>query len=480
MQPVNYLAAAPQTDFLRNIQGGLQIGQAFQQGQREALLFEQQQQQLQAAQAAQQQYQADVAAAMANPTPAGIRALALKYPQHGKVYTELLSGLSGEQRTAALGDTASLAAALSGGRTDVASRLVDQRIEAMRTRGEQTADVEALRDAIKTDPKKAYGHALELLARFGEDGSKVLETLSKARTQPLTERKTAADASQAESRAAMDAAKVPYAAGVAASEATKASADATTAAAQAQYAEQRAKADLANVIGQNGERWARLGLDRDRLTSEMQLRMTELQQKAGELPDDARKVINDSTTAAVTSQQTTAQMNRLAGELGKLGAGYGAASSFGEWMAAQTGRQDAVTGMRQEYTRLMSQGVMKMLPPGPASDKDVALAREGFPKANADSAYLASFLRGMAKLSAYDAALNNAKAEWVAANKSMRPAAADQEIYGVKVPRGTTFSDFSARFLKEKADEINTATIVSGREYMKYATPQTGGASGGY
>jgi delta 1-pyrroline-5-carboxylate dehydrogenase len=88
---------------------------------------------------------------MANPTPAGIRALALKYPQHGKVYSELLTGLSGEQRTAALGDTASLAAALSGGRTDVASRLVDQRIEAMRTRGEQTADVEALRDAIKTN-----------------------------------------------------------------------------------------------------------------------------------------------------------------------------------------------------------------------------------------------------------------------------------------------------------------------------------------
>mgnify|MGYP007007271737 FL=1 len=170
----------------------------------------------------------------------------------------------------------------------------------------------------------------------------------------------------------------------------------------------------------------------------------------------------------------------MAADLSKLGAGYGAASSFSEWMASQTGRQDAVTGMRQEYTRLMSQGVMKMLPPGPASDKDVALAREGFPKANADSAYLASFLRGMAKISAFDAALNNAKSEWVAANKSMRPAVADQEIYGVKVPRGATFSDFSSQFLKAKADEINAATSVAGRGYMQYAAPQTGGASGSY
>lgn len=186
MGPINYLGAAPQTDFLRNIQGGLQIGQMFRQGQREEAAFAAQQQQLQAQQAAQAAYQADVSAAMANPTPAGIRALALKYPQHGKVYTELLSGLSGEQRTAALGDTASLAAALSGGRTDVASRLVDQRIEAMRTRGEQTADVEALRDAIKTNPQAAYGHALSLLAGFGEDGAKVLDTLSKARSKPQT------------------------------------------------------------------------------------------------------------------------------------------------------------------------------------------------------------------------------------------------------------------------------------------------------
>lgn len=210
MGPINYLAAAPQADFLRNIQGGLQIGQAWQQGQREAQLFEQQQAQLQAQQQAAQQYQADVSAAMANPTPAGIRALALKYPQHGKVYSELLTGLSGEQRTAALGDTASLAAALSGGRTDVASRLVDQRIEAMRTRGEQTADVEALRDAIKTNPQAAYGHALSLLAGFGEDGSKVLDTLSKARTQPLTERKAAADTSAAESDAATKAIAAKY------------------------------------------------------------------------------------------------------------------------------------------------------------------------------------------------------------------------------------------------------------------------------
>lgn len=210
MGPINYLAAAPQADFLRNIQGGLQIGQAWQQGQREAQLFEQQQAQLQAQQQAAQQYQADVSAAMANPTPAGIRALALKYPQHGKVYSELLTGLSGEQRTAALGDTASLAAALSGGRTDVASRLVDQRIEAMRTRGEQTADVEALRDAIKTNPQAAYGHALSLLAGFGEDGSKVLDTLSKVRTQPLTERKAAADTSAAESDAATKAIAAKY------------------------------------------------------------------------------------------------------------------------------------------------------------------------------------------------------------------------------------------------------------------------------
>ena len=118
---------------------------------------------------------------------------------------------------------------------------------------------------------------------------------------------------------------------------------------------------------------------------------------------------------------------------------------------------------------MMSQGVIKMLPPGPASDKDIALAREGFPKAGADAAYLASFLRGMSKMSAFDAALSNAKAEWVSQDKQLGPATKDLSVYGVQVPQGTTLSDFANRFLTEKAADINGAAAVSGRGYMQFA-----------
>lgn len=444
MQPINYLAAAPQTDFLRNIQGGLQIGQMFRQGQREEEAFAAQQQQLQAQQAAQQAYQADVSAAMANPTPAGIRALALKYPQHGKVYTELLSGLSGEQRTAALGDTASLAAALSGGRTDVASRLIDQRIEAMRTRGEQTADVEALRDAIKTDPQKAYGHALSLLAGFGEDGSKVLETLGKARTQPLTERKAAADAVQAEGTAAITAAKVPFATGVAASEATKASAEAVKSSAEAGVAGElarlsvsRSRAEINNINSQITERGKRLALDDKRLA-------IDIAEKLGTLPTTkldptTKKAVDDAVTASAVATQAASGMDALAAKFDAQGGGWGALSAGAELFKKATGTQGTMSLLRNEYARIRNSIAIKNLPAGSASDADVAMALQGMPGDNASSDVISSFLRGMAKLSRIDAEVSSAKAEWISSNGALVASKKPLSVAGIDVAAGTKF-----------------------------------------
>jgi hypothetical protein len=52
------------------------------------------------------------------------------------------------------------------------------------------------------------------------------------------------------------------------------------------------------------------------------------------------------------------------------------------------------------------------LPKGPATDKDIELARLGEPPANADAEYLASYARGIAKIAKHEAEYYKDKNAW--------------------------------------------------------------------
>jgi hypothetical protein len=116
-----------------------------------------------------------------------------------------------------------------------------------------------------------------------------------------------------------------------------------------------------------------------------------------------------------------------------------------------------------------------MLPPGAASDKDVALAMAGFPPDTADAATMASFLRGMSKLSTYTAVTENAKAEWVNSVGHLGKAKSDINIDGVNVPAGSTFTDFARQYMDTKVSQRQTQqsqSQVPSRSYMRWAQPQ--------
>ncbi len=63
--------------------------------------------------------------------------------------------------------------------------------------------------------------------------------------------------------------------------------------------------------------------------------------------------------------------------------------------------------------------VMESLPPGVASDKDIAIAMSGFPSATANPEYVAQYMRGMAKLAAITAERENLRAIHLADNKGI-------------------------------------------------------------
>lgn len=441
---------------------GLQLGAAMralpiQQAQQD-LALQQQRQQM----ALQQQQQAVIQRLITNPN-----AGAQDYANASLVVPALKENLkqawdmkSSDQQQGQLQYTGQVFAALQNGQPGVASKLLRDRAEVMAASNPQDPEVKAMKtmadiaDAHPDFARSLIGMKLSALP----GGEKVVANLAGL---------------GGEARAAEQA---PAKLAEALANARKTAAEATTAESKSAYSLQAARADAkkadaetANINSQIAERAARLGLDRDKLTSETQVKLTELQQKFGQIPDDARKVVNEAATQSALSANTAAQMFDLAGRLESEGGGFGSFSTAAEWYAKATGKQDGMTGLRQEYTRLRATGVMKSLPPGPASDKDIQIASEGFPPANADAKYLASFLRGMAKTQAFDAALNNVKAEWVAEVGQLSRTKKDIEVSGVKVPAGTTFDAFSKQFLSQKADEFARDAQIQQRGYMRFA-----------
>ncbi|MRA47182.1 hypothetical protein [Acinetobacter pittii] len=212
-------------------------------------------------------------------------------------------------------------------------------------------------------------------------------------------------------------------------------------------------------------------LDRDKLETEAMLKLQEMDQTKSKLTDSAQKLVNDTMVASVASEQSANQQLDLANRIQSAGGGYGAFSRFGEWIKGQTGNQSAMTELRNEYTRIRNSQAIKMLPPGPATDKDIELAMKGFPAETADSRTIASFLRGMAKMNQRDAAYQQMQAEWVNQVGNMGSTKRDVEVLGVKVPAGTTFSGYATKnigkALKTQSNQAVQRQISTGqRSYM--------------
>lgn len=179
MGPIDYLAAQPKPeDFLRSLQGGLQIGQQFAATRLAQQEAEQRAAELQAKKALEAQYQADAQAATQSGDPRAFASLAARYPDRYKPLLETWDRLSTAQQQTELRDASELGAALSNGRPDVALARIDERIATLKEQGQPTKRLETLRDSIKTDPTKATADVMHVIAAI-PGGDKVLESLGK-------------------------------------------------------------------------------------------------------------------------------------------------------------------------------------------------------------------------------------------------------------------------------------------------------------
>jgi hypothetical protein len=436
-QPFDYIGAMGGVPNVSTTLQNALLGE--QQRQQNANALEQQAMQIEAekqARARAEQRQAamsqDFGTLMQKPNAASVGRFMMTYPEAAEGLKKGWDTLSGAQRQAGLRTSTDVHGLLRAGRSEDAIALLQSHQEAAKATGEDVSAYPAIIDMIRTDPQHALAWSSINMAtalgqeKFADNYGKIGEERRADEVQPYKVQQEAADAS-------IKGTEAQY-------KPTMIQSDLETQASN----RARQAAQTANEVATLALNRDKLELDRDTLTSNIQVKMEELDRKGTQLDGGARQAVNAAVGESASASALADRANSLADRIrGSDIGGYGWASSFAEKAKGAFGSQNAVSGLRAEYSQLVNAQAVKSLPPGPASDKDIALAKQGFPPANASKEYLESFLRGMAKMQTAVAAGADRRANWIATNGSLAPAQRDIDVGGVRIPAGTTFNEFN-------------------------------------
>ncbi|MCP4365430.1 MAG: hypothetical protein GY800_09060 [Planctomycetes bacterium] len=147
--------------------------------------------------------------------------------------------------------------------------------------------------------------------------------------------------------------------------------------------------------------------------SELANTQAETLRKAGELKPTMQKILDTAQTAAFDSEKTANEFELLIDDYTSSAFEGGVKATFSEFLKDTLGTQDEESLLRRKFRGIRASQATKNLPPGPASDKDIALAISGFPPDNAPAHIIASFLTGAAKIARIDQAFQTFKAEHI-------------------------------------------------------------------
>jgi hypothetical protein len=448
MQPINYGVEIqdPTQSFLSAFQTGAAI--------QDTRLKQEQQQQQMANQKLVQEGFAKLR--QPNATAADYANLAMVLPEtQAKSVRESFNMLSGERQQNALQQSGQVFSAFKAGKPEIAIGLLERQIEAKRNSGDNEGAMflETWRDVAKENPKATEDYFGFTISQM-PGGDKIIESAVKLGAERRTEELQPSVLTEAQAKAA------------------KAKSEAEIKAIEAQFTERLQQAGLTeknwnvkNLQSQINDRAAKLNLDKQTTAATVAEKMSSIQKNLNDIPSDTRKLINESAVTAATAKQSADQFNDLAKRLDASGGGYGVFSSASDFLKKGAGFQGGMTQLRQEYTRLRNTAAIKSLPPGPATDKDIAMALKGFPSDNASAGDLSSFLRGMAKLQDVDASISNAKTDWLAQNNGTLTRAKNTFVAGdYSTKPGETFNDFAQRIVgdvSKRYDPTQQTSLVN-------------------
>lgn len=209
----------------------------------------------------------------------------------------------------------------------------------------------------------------------------------------------------------------------------------------------------------------RLAFDQGKFGIEMQQaaqKAEELKSSAPKLSVNMEKALDSAVGDAATSRSSAASMEELATrwETEKPTAGmFGSAQSTWNKM---TGSDTGLRDLRIRTSQFLNSQALKYLPPGPATDRDVELAREGVPTNMDDPTLISNWLKAQARNEKRAAAYNDFRAEWISAQGNPGQAKSDANISGLDVRQGESFSSAAKRYMQQAEGQVSSSVTDSG------------------
>ena len=407
-------------NYLPNVQSpfqaavqGLQFGQAV----GEAVAAPQQRENMQSAMQAFQR----------NPSAQTLTPLLTSLPpQSAEVLRKHWEGMETSQRDSQIAFGGQAMSAILAGRPDIAGDLFTQRATAFENAGraDEAKFNRDMAELVKVNPQFALAFGA---ATFGtsEGGERMLKNILAARLAPTAERRAAAEATGAEATAGV----APIVAG----------AGAARAVAQAQNEANPTLSDAATARVND----AIIASDAARTRADQ---LTEL---------------NDKITAAVRNDVTNSG--------GQIGRAY-------RTIYESVGGATEYARLLREFTRLRNAEVVRALPPGPATDRDIQLISRGFPGENGSTEEIQQFLSAASRMAAYEADYQRFRGMFMDANRgSMGRAQRSFEIDGVTIPAGADMSSAFRRVITPRIEaQQNTQALQDNPRLSRFVQPPAG------
>jgi hypothetical protein len=461
-QPYNYAIDPGYINPAQAVMQGMQVGgglldlreQALQRDQAAALRPIQQQQAelglrvgLNAEQQmlAQQQMQAKVAQSAAvraaemeeelqklrqNPSIDATHNFFMTYPEHplAKQYDKVIAARTDAQKEQDFRALVQLNAAMDSGDIDTAERFARAEAEKFGKAGDTEQQKAMLNAAemLRNNPQAAQGSLQAMLVRLAPTIGKDITAL---RTSEADVDKATAEARIANVNAENRLREIEAETGLKKAMAAKAYAD------------------------MNNEA-KRLNLDERKFAAESLARLKELDLKNQEVPANLVPTVVKMSDESVADDMQADQWEGVAAEFGKLEGGFGlfgssvatgAQGRISEVVKSFLGADDGISVLRRRYKGLMASGVMKNLPPGAASDKDIEMAKGGFPSDVSDPKKIAEFSAAMARVQRAGARVKAARAEYLSRNKSPGDARSTFQVGGITVQPGMSENEVLRR-----------------------------------
>ena len=205
----------------------------------------------------------------------------------------------------------------------------------------------------------------------------------------------------------------------------------------------------------------RLALDQQ----EFGLKLQQAQMKAQELIDGApelsvnmEKAIEKSVNDATASNNSADSMLALAQQFRQEKPTTGLFGNATNMFAKVTGTDTALRDLRIRQNALVNNQVLRFLPPGPATDRDVEIVRQGAPTDMDNPEVVARWLEAMSNLERRSAQFNDFKSEWMSANGNPGQSRKGGQILGMDVQKGESLGSAAKRYMAQTPIASSTPT----------------------